>query len=79
MMAHFYVVYSARWHLGNCDRRCLPTRRGIDEFRGTLQTGPDYFNWSKFLYILLKRKYCIEYIMCIENSNISSLFYYIRV
>ncbi|XP_067950981.1 arylsulfatase B-like [Watersipora subatra] len=35
-----------KWHLGSCDRGCLPTHRGFDEFKGILENQAGYYNWS---------------------------------
>lgn len=38
------LVY--RGHLGACDRSCLPTHIGFDEFRGMLENQSGYFNFE---------------------------------
>ncbi|XP_067936310.1 arylsulfatase I-like [Watersipora subatra] len=36
-----------KWHLGSCNASCLPTSRGFDEFRGSIDATIGYFNWSQ--------------------------------
>ncbi|XP_067948377.1 arylsulfatase B-like [Watersipora subatra] len=36
-----------KWHLGYCHESCLPTSRGVDEFRGINTGAVGYFNWTE--------------------------------
>jgi len=38
--------YICRWHLGYCDKGCLPRKRGIDEYRGILSSQTEHFKWG---------------------------------
>ncbi|XP_067948758.1 arylsulfatase B-like [Watersipora subatra] len=42
----YVTKYVGKWHLGYCDRSCLPEARGVDEFRGVRTGSVDYFNWT---------------------------------
>ncbi|XP_067933459.1 arylsulfatase B-like [Watersipora subatra] len=42
----YVTKHVGKWHLGSCDESCLPEARGVDQFRGILAAGADYFNWT---------------------------------
>ncbi|XP_067948893.1 N-acetylgalactosamine-6-sulfatase-like [Watersipora subatra] len=50
----YATKYIGKWHLGYCNRSCMPTNRGVDEFRGIYTGSADYFNWTE--YTVLQRR-----------------------
>ncbi|XP_067948653.1 arylsulfatase B-like [Watersipora subatra] len=42
----YVTKHVGKWHLGDCNERCLPNNRGVDEFRGGMTGAADYFNWT---------------------------------